>query len=63
VLGILILSTAQMGEIPGILGTQAGVLTAAAVFGYAQQIFTRLIDQRANSLLSAASPDTPAAAS
>lgn len=60
VLGILFLST-QAGDVTGILGTQQGLLTAAAVFGYAQQIFTRLIDRRANSLLSAASPATPAA--
>ncbi len=60
VLGILLLST-QAGVVTGILGTQQGLLTAAAVFGYAQQIFTRLIDRRANSLLSAASPATPTA--
>jgi len=59
VLGIIILGT-QTSEIPGILGTQAGLLTTAVVFGYSQEIFTRVIDRQANSLLNAASPTTPA---
>jgi hypothetical protein len=58
VLGIIILGT-QTSNVPGILGTQAGLLTAAVVFGYAQQIFTRVIDKQASSLVNAASPSTP----
>ena len=60
VLGIIILGTLTSREIPGILGTQPGLLTVAVVFGYSQQIFTRLIDRQANSLLNAASPASPA---
>jgi hypothetical protein len=59
VLGIIILGT-QTGNVPGILGTQAGLLTAAVVFGYSQEIFTRVIDKQADSLLDAASPSTSA---
>ena len=57
-LGIIILSTQT--SVPGILGSQAGLLTTAAVFGYSQQLFTRLIDQQCNDLLSAASSTTKA---
>ncbi len=57
VLGIIILGT-QTSDVPGILGTQAGLLTAAVVFGYSQQIFTRAIDRQASSLVNAASPST-----
>jgi hypothetical protein len=56
-LGIIILSTQS---VPGILGSQAGLLTTAAVFGYSQQVFTRLIDQQATGLMSAASSTTKA---
>jgi hypothetical protein len=58
VLGIIILGT-QTSDVPGILGTQAGLLTAAVVFGYSQQIFTRAIDKQASTLLNAASRSTP----
>jgi hypothetical protein len=57
VLGLLLLQT-QTG-LPGILGSQGGLLTSAVVFGYAQQLFTGIIDHRAASLMSAASPATP----
>jgi hypothetical protein len=60
VLGIIILGSLTSREIPGILGTQSGLLTVAVIFGYSQQIFTRLIDRQASSLLNAASPATPA---
>jgi hypothetical protein len=56
VLGILILRTQT--NLPGVLGTQEGLLTSAVVFGYAQQIFTGLIDRQATSLMNAASPAT-----
>jgi hypothetical protein len=59
-LGILLLATQSL---PGILSSQAGLLIAAVVFGYAQQIFTGFLDQRAASLIRAASPTTPAAGS
>jgi hypothetical protein len=55
-LGIIIVSTQT--SVSGLLGSQAGLLTAAVVFGYSQQLFTRLIDRQASSLLSAASPAT-----
>ena len=58
VLGLIILGT-QTSDVPGILGTQAGLLTAAVVFGYSQELFTRVIDRQATSLLNAASPSTP----
>jgi hypothetical protein len=54
VLGILLLRTQT--EFVGILATQAGILTAAVVFGYGQQLFTGLIDRRATVVLDAASP-------
>jgi hypothetical protein len=57
-LGLLLLQTQNL---PGVLASQAGVLMAAVVFGYAQQLFTTFIDQRAASLLRAASPTTPPA--
>ncbi len=57
-LGIIILSTQT--TVPGILGTQAGLLTTAVVFGYSQQLFTKLIDQQANELNNAASSTTKA---
>lgn len=60
-LGIIIVST--QNSVSGVLGSQAGLLTAAVVFGYSQQLFTRLIDQQASGLLKAASPATPPSAS
>jgi hypothetical protein len=57
-LGIILLSTQT--SLAGILGSQAGLLTTAAVFDYSQQLFTRLIDQQCNDLLSAASSTTKA---
>jgi hypothetical protein len=59
VLGIIVLRTVT--NAPGFLGTQPGLLTTAVVFGYSQQLFTRLIDRQANQLTNAASPATPAA--
>jgi hypothetical protein len=47
VLGIIVLSTQTS---IGFLGSQAGLLTTAVVFGYSQQLFTKLIDQQANDL-------------
>ena len=55
-LGIIIVRTQT--SVSGFLGSQAGLLTAAVIFGYSQQLFTRLIDRQASSLLSAASPAT-----
>jgi hypothetical protein len=57
-LGIIILSTQTSAA--GILGSQAGLLTTAAIFGYSQQLFTRLIDKQCNDLESAASSTTKA---
>jgi hypothetical protein len=56
-LGIIIVRT--QSSVSGFLGSQAGLLTAAVVFGYSQQLFTRLIDRQASSLMKAASPATP----
>jgi hypothetical protein len=58
VLGIIVLRTVT--NEPGFLATQPGLLTTAVVFGYSQQLFTRLIDRQANQLTNAASPTTPA---
>lgn len=51
-LGIIILSTETN---IGFLGSQQGLLTTAVVFGYSQQLFTKLIDQQATDLTEAAS--------
>jgi len=59
ILGIIVLRTVT--NAPGFLGTQPGLLTTAVVFGYSQQLFTRLIDRQATQLTNAASPMTPAA--
>jgi hypothetical protein len=59
VLGIIVLRTVT--NAPGFLGSQPGLLTTAVVFGYSQQLFTRLIDRQASQLMNAASPATPAA--
>ena len=59
ILGIIILRTVT--NAPGFLATQPGLLTTAVVFGYSQQLFTRLIDRQATQLTNAASPTTPAA--
>jgi len=56
-LGIILVST--QSSVSGLLGSQAGLITAAVVFGYSQQLFTRLIDRQATGLLKAASPATP----
>jgi hypothetical protein len=58
-LGIIVLRTVT--NAPGFLATQPGLLTTAVVFGYSQQLFTRLIDRQADQLTNAASPSTPAA--
>jgi hypothetical protein len=58
-LGIIVLQTVT--NAPGFLATQPGLLTTAVVFGYSQQVFTRLIDRQADQLTNAASPTTPAA--
>ncbi|MEV7908536.1 hypothetical protein AB0P04_43795, partial [Streptomyces anulatus] len=59
VLGLLILNS---GFVPGFsgLGSQPAILVWAMAFGYGQQIVTRFVDQRADTLLTAASPLTPA---
>ncbi|MGW4425640.1 hypothetical protein [Streptosporangium sp. NPDC004631] len=59
VLGLLILNS---GFVPGFTGlaSQPAILVWAMAFGYGQQVVTRFVDQRADSLLSAASPLTPA---
>lgn len=59
VLGLLVLNS---GFVPGFTGlaSQPAILVWAMAFGYGQQIVTRFVDQRADSLLSAASPLTPA---
>ncbi|MEO3809332.1 hypothetical protein ABGB17_10065 [Sphaerisporangium sp. B11E5] len=59
ILGLLILNS---GFVPGFTGlsSQTAILVWAMVFGYAQQVVTRFVDQRANSLLQAASPNVPA---
>ncbi|GII62960.1 hypothetical protein Skr01_30450 [Sphaerisporangium krabiense] len=59
IIGLLILNS---GFVPGFAGlsSQTSILVWAMVFGYAQQVVTRIVDQRANTLLHAASPDTPA---
>jgi hypothetical protein len=59
ILGIIVLRTVT--NAPGFLGTQPGLLTTAVVFGYSQQLFTRLIDRQADQLTNAASPASPAA--
>jgi hypothetical protein len=59
VLGIIILRTVT--NEPGFLATQPGLLATAVVFGYSQQLFTRLTDRQASQLLNAASPTTSAA--
>ncbi|MFF0575360.1 hypothetical protein [Streptosporangium saharense] len=58
VLGLLILNS---GFVPGMsgLGSQPAILVWAMVFGYGQQVVTRFVDQRADTLLTAASPLTP----
>ncbi|GAA2999102.1 MULTISPECIES: hypothetical protein [Streptosporangium] len=59
VLGLLILNS---GFVPGFagLGSQPAILVWAMAFGYGQQVVTRFVDQRADHLLSAASPLTTA---
>jgi hypothetical protein len=50
-LGIIIVSTQSN---IGVLATHAGLISTAVVFGYSQQIFTKLIDKRADDLLNQA---------
>jgi hypothetical protein len=50
-LGIIILSTQSN---IGVLATHAGLISTAVVFGYSQQIFTKLIDKRADDLVNQA---------
>jgi hypothetical protein len=50
-LGIIILSTQSS---IGVLATHAGLISAAVVFGYSQQLFTKLIDKRADDILNQA---------
>jgi hypothetical protein len=59
VLGIIVLRTVTSA--PGFLASQPGLLTTAVVFGYSQQLFTRMIDRQASQLMNAASPSAPAA--
>ncbi|WP_283139692.1 hypothetical protein [Rhizohabitans arisaemae] len=62
IIGVLLLSS---GFIPGLGGvsSQAAILVWALVFGYAQQIVTRFVDEKAQTLLKAASPLTPGSTS
>jgi hypothetical protein len=55
-LGLLFL---RAGVVPGFtaLDTQAEILVYAVVFGVAQDLFTRLVDTRANDLAHGAAPD------
>ncbi|KAA2261482.1 hypothetical protein F0L68_17025 [Solihabitans fulvus] len=62
VIGVLLLSSGIVSSI-GQLQSQAAILTYAVIFGYAQQLLTGLIDQRADAVLQAASPASPAKAS
>ncbi|WP_214415557.1 hypothetical protein [Sphaerisporangium fuscum] len=59
IVGLLILNS---GFVPGFggLSSQTSILVWAMVFGYAQQVVTRFVDQRADNLLHAASPSSPA---
>jgi hypothetical protein len=59
VIGVMFFSA---GIVPGLgqLPSQAVILTYAVLFGYAQQLFTRVIDQKAKAVLQAASPTSPA---
>ncbi|GAA4223880.1 hypothetical protein FHR32_003089 [Streptosporangium album] len=59
VLGPLILNSGSVPGFPG-LGSQPAILVWALAFGYGQQVVTRSVDQRADNLLSAASPLVPA---
>jgi hypothetical protein len=59
VLGILFV---RVGHPSGLLDSQAQILVLAVVFGYSQQLLTGLIDKRAITLTSDASPTTPAPA-
>lgn len=54
-LGIIILSTQSN---IGVLATHAGLISTAAVFGYSQQVFTKFIDKRADTLMSQAGGNT-----
>ncbi|GGL03366.1 hypothetical protein Sme01_65480 [Sphaerisporangium melleum] len=56
IIGLLILNS---GFVPGFggLSSQTSILVWAMVFGYGQQVVTRFVDQRADTLLNAASPN------
>jgi hypothetical protein len=58
VLGLLLMR----GEfIPGLsaLDSSAQIIAWAAIFGYAQQLFTRLVDQQAQTVLGAVRSQSP----
>jgi hypothetical protein len=55
VLGIVALGSGLFPVVPG-LSSQGGILTWAVVFGYSQQLFTRLLDRRAEQLLGTGQP-------
>jgi hypothetical protein len=59
VLGVMFFSAGILPNV-GAMPSQASILTYAALFGYGQQLFTRVIDQRADAVLQAASPTAPA---
>jgi hypothetical protein len=59
VIGVVFLSAGILPNV-GTLQSQAAILTYAVVFGYAQQLLTGIIDQRADAVLQAASSTTPA---
>ena len=61
VIGVVFLGAGivpNVGQLPG----QAAILAYAIVFGYAQQLVTGIVDKRADAVLPAASPATPAPA-
>lgn len=62
VLGIIVLRT-LLSSHSTVLSGQPELLTAAAAFGYSQQLFTGLMDKKASGLVDAASPETPAQSS
>jgi hypothetical protein len=59
VIGVVFLGAGIVPNV-GQLPSQAAILAYAIVFGYAQQLVTGIVDKRADAVLQAASPATPA---
>lgn len=59
VIGIIVLRT-LLSDHSGLLAAQADLLAAAVAFGFSQQAFTQVMDNKATVLIKAASPETPA---